>query len=87
MIRVARELREERQRQGNLVEVATIRAAVDGMISRMQQAGLQAAREQDPTGSWPPHIAVAFEEAVNSLILRMGEAGERFLREFSGGTA
>jgi len=87
LVRVARELREERQRQGQLVDASIVSNAVERMMTRMQQAGLAAAREQDPTGQFEPEIAEKFENAINSVIVQMGQAGRDCLSALRGGAA
>lgn len=87
IIRLQARLREERERQGHLVDRNLVATAVQKMVTQMQRAGLQAAREQDPTGQWPPEISESFESAVNSLILHMQQAGEECLRVMRGDAA
>lgn len=87
MVRIAGQLREERERQGELIEAETARTAINAMMTRMQQAGLKAAREQDPTGTFPPQIASKFEDAINTVILHMAQAGQDCLKALRGGTA
>lgn len=87
IIRLQTRLREERERQGQLIDRTVAEDAIAKMVASMQRAGLQAAREQDPTGQWPPEISESFENAVNSLILHMGQAGEKCLSDLRGGSA
>lgn len=87
MIQVHAALREERQRAGELVDAARAREALRAMTTEMQQAGVKAASQQDPTGQWPPEIREAFEDAVNNVLVVMGRAGEKALRALRGGTA
>jgi hypothetical protein len=86
MIQVHAALREERQKAGELVEAGKLREALNGMMSEMQQAGVKAASQQDPTGQWPPEIREKFEDAINTVLVTMGRAGERVLK-LCGGTA
>ncbi len=87
MIRTSALLREERQRAGELVDAAKVSEALRTMMTEMQQAGVKAASQQDPTGQWPPEIREKFEDAVNNVLVVMGRAGERALSALRGGTA
>lgn len=86
MIQVHAALREERQKAGELVEAAKVRDALTAMFTKMQQAGVRSASQQDPTGQWPPEIREAFEDAVNNVLVVMGRAGEKALSAFRGRT-
>lgn len=86
MIRAASLVREERERQGELVNRARVETAIREMVSRMQQAGVKAAHEQDPTGQWPPDVREKFEDAFNNLLVTMARAGEECLRTLRAGT-
>lgn len=87
MIAVTAALREERERAGELVDAAKARDALRTMMTEMQQAGVKAASQQDPTGQWSPEIREKFEDAVNNVLVVMGRAGETALRQLRGGTA
>ena len=56
-VRLAREVREEQQSQGILIRADEAATTIQEMLGSMLQAGMQAGREQDPTGQWPPEYA------------------------------
>lgn len=87
LIRLHQQVREEKVQQGMLVDRARAETAIEQMISRMQQAALNAAREQDPTNQWEPEIAEAFQSAVESIIVASGVAGEDCLTAIRGGNS
>lgn len=87
MIRVSSRLREERQAAGELVDAGKVSDALRTMMTTMQQAGVKAASQQDPTGQWPPEIRESFEDAVNNVLVAMGRAGEKALSALRGRTA
>lgn len=87
MVRVAGQIRDERERQGQLVDAALVRQTLREMFSRMQQAGLRAAVEHDPSGQWPAHMREAFEDAINSVLLSIEAAGRDCLSTIRGGSA
>jgi hypothetical protein len=80
-------VQDEKVRQGLLVSRERAENSIEQMVSRMQQAALNAAREQDPTNQWEPDIAEAFQSAVESIILASGAAGEVCLKAIRGDTA
>lgn len=84
MVAVARSLREERQQQNQLVDVAVVDGAVRRMMTDMQQAAMKAAREQDPTGQFAPDVAEKFDNALTSIVLRMERAGNDCLNAIRG---
>lgn len=87
MIRTSALLREEREKAGELVDAGKAREALRTLMTEMQQAGVKAASQQDPTGQWSPEIREAFEDAVNNVLVVMGRAGERALSALRGRTA
>jgi hypothetical protein len=87
MIKLHQAFREEKMQQGLLVPRERAETAIEQMVSHMQQAALNAAREQDPTNQWEPDIAEAFQGAVESIIVASGAAGEACLKAIRGGTA
>ena len=87
IVTTAAKVREERERQGQLVEAGKVTNAVREAFSKMQQAGLRSAQEQDPTGLWPVEIRESFEDAINSVILSMEMAGRECIRAIRGGSA
>lgn len=87
MVRLSRELREERERQGQLVEAEKVRVALRLMMSRIQSAALRAAQEQDPNGRWAPDMRESFENATHAWLLAAERAGQDVLAELNGGAA
>lgn len=86
-VQAARAVREEQESQGALVRVTHVVSVFERAFNRMLQAGIQAGREQDPTGQWPPEFAEKWQNAIDTLILRQGAAGEECLSSLRGGTA
>lgn len=86
-IKIAAAIREERRKQGELIEVATAGQAIEDMIGEMQQAAIQAGREQDPTGQWPAEYSEKWQHAIDNVALATAGAGERCLSRLRGGTA
>jgi hypothetical protein len=86
-VRAAREVREEQESQGALIKASAVRTLFERTFNRMLQAGIQAGREQDPTGQWPPEYAEKWQNAIDNLILKQSAAGEDCLRQMRGGTA
>lgn len=86
-VQAARAVREEQENQRGLVKVSVAADAFDRTFNRMLQAGIQAGREQDPTGQWPAEYAEKWQNAIDTLILRQSAAGEECLRSLRGGTA
>ena len=84
MVRVASQLREERERQGQLTDTDRVKHALREMFSRMQKAGLQAAQQQDPSGHWPAEVRESFDDAINTVLLSMETAGRDCLRAIRG---
>lgn len=87
MVRLNREIQELRVREGRLVDADEQRSAVRAMFGRMQDAVLRSAQEQDPTGQWPPEIRESFENATQSILLAMEQAGQECLASLNGGSA
>lgn len=75
MVRLSREIREEQERQGELIDAAKARMAIMSFMSNIQEAALRAAQEQDPNGRWPPEIRVSFETATQNLLVAIERAG------------
>lgn len=86
-VRAAREVREEQQNQRALIKVSHVVSIIEKTFNRMLQAGIQAGREQDPTGQWPPEYAEKWQNAIDNLILEQNAAGEACLTEIRGGPA
>ncbi len=86
-LKVAAAMREERERQGQLIEVAKVATLADGMITRLQQAAIQAGREYDPTGQWPVEYSEMWQRAIENVALAAGQAGAGFLSGLNGGDA
>jgi len=84
-VRAASVVREEQQAQGFLLRADTAAAVIEQTFNRMLQAGMQAGREQDPTGQWPPEYAEMWRSAIDNLILAQGRAGEEALKALRGG--
>lgn len=87
MVRLNREVREERERQGQLVDVSRVRVAVTTMAGEIQQAALRAAQEQDPNGFWEPKIRESFEDAVQAILLRIERSAQVCLVSLNGSPA
>lgn len=84
---VRAELIRQKREEGTLVDRVKVEAAIAAMVSDMQQAGVQAGREQDPTGQWPVEYQEAWQDAMDGLMVRMARAGEECLRQLRGGKA
>jgi len=86
-VRAAREVREEQESQSALIKASLAASVFDQTINRMLQAGIQAGREQDPTGQWPPEYAEKWQNAIDTLILQQSAAGEACLNALRGRSA
>lgn len=84
---VRAELIRQKQVEGTLVDRTKVEAAIAAMVSAMQQAGVQAGREQDPTGQWPTQYQEAWQDAMDGFMVKVARAGEECLRQLRGGTA
>lgn len=78
---------DQQEREGRLTDAGLTRSAVREMVSRMQQAGLRASQEQDPTGQWPADIRESFDSAVDNIMLAMEAAARDCLSALRGGQA
>lgn len=87
IISVRSKLREERLKDGGLVDAARAQHAVREMFSRMQLAGAQAAQQQDPTGQWPLELREAFDDAIDKFMHAMDVAARDCLKTLRGGAA
>jgi hypothetical protein len=87
VVQLQGQLIEARVKAGELVDAEKVRNALAGLFTKMQQAGVKAASEQDPTGQWPPEIRESFDDAVSNVLVTMGRAGEEALRSLRGRTA
>ena len=85
-IRVRAAMIDQQKREGRLIDADIAIGAIDLMVSRMTEAGLKVAREQDPTGQMDPDTAEKFENAMESIMLSMQSAGEACLNELRGGS-
>lgn len=82
---VRAEMIRQAEREGRLVDYEVVTKAVDAMIASMSEAAVRAAREQDPTGRWPPEITEKFENAVESIMVSVQAAGAKCLDDLERG--
>jgi cell fate (sporulation/competence/biofilm development) regulator YlbF (YheA/YmcA/DUF963 family) len=70
-------LRVERTEQQRLTDAQKALAGFREYHSTIQQAAMRSAQEQDPEGRWPPEIRESFEDAMQSLLLSLEQAGRQ----------
>lgn len=83
-LEVRSELVRQRREEGRLVDREVAERAFNEAFSAMQQAGVQAGREQDPTGRWPVEYREAWENAMDGIMLRMEQAAASALNVIRG---
>lgn len=84
VVRLAAELQQQRERSGQLVDAAKAASAITMMCSKIQQAVLRAAQEEDHAGEWPPEIRESFENATRRILLKIELAAQECLSELRG---
>lgn len=87
MLRVNGVLREAQERDRLLVDRGDMLAGLVATFSAMQQAGLTAIQQADPTGQWAPRERAAAETAVRTMMTAQYAAMTKELTKLRGGTA
>jgi len=87
MLRLSRELREERAHWGKLVDAEEVHKLLSAMFAKMQATATKAISAQDPTNRLPPEHREKLEDAFANVLETMLVEGEKVLGKLSGGAA
>jgi hypothetical protein len=77
VLSITTRLRVERTEQQRLTDAQRALAGFREYHSTIQQAAMRAAQEQDPEGRWPPEIRESLEDAMQSVLLSLEQAGRQ----------
>lgn len=72
------------ERQAELVRAAEVKSVLREGFSAIQQAGVMAAQEADPTGQWSPETRDIVEGVIRAMLLRQQRAAQETLEKLRG---
>lgn len=87
MLRLSRELREERLHWGKLVEAERVTNLLRAMFGKMQATASKSLSAQDPTNRLAPEHREMLEDAFANVLETMLVEGEKVLGKLSGGAS
>jgi hypothetical protein len=87
LLALSTSLQEAKLKSGDLTERSRVAAALREVFTTMQQAGLKAIQQADPTGQLPPETRRTLEDVMRSVLLAQERAAQDCLRGLNGSAA